>query len=135
MRLTLVKSAKTISSQRLQNTHINVSVKEVQKFFAIDLCKVPQPFDIKIKQLLAQLRRQISLGIVEQGSNVVLKRSFAAALVIEKKRPTVLQHYIPRLKIAIHEVVAIRAQQEVRQAVEVIFQRLLIKGNPRQTKK
>ena len=37
MRLALVKSAKTISSQRLQDTHINVCVKVMQKFFAIDL--------------------------------------------------------------------------------------------------
>ena len=38
-----------------------------------------------LEQFLAQLRRQIGLGIVQKGSDVVLQRAFAPALVIQKK--------------------------------------------------
>src|SRR5579862_1905277 len=135
MRFPFVKSAKAISSQRLQNAHINISVKVAQKFFAIDLRKIPQPVDIKIKQLLPQIRRQVRLGIVEQGSNVILKRALAPALVIQEKRFPTSQHDIARLEIPIHEIVAIGAQQKVCQAVEVVFQSLLAKRNPGQPEK
>ena len=85
--------------------------------------------EIVIEQLLAQLRRQIGLAVVEQRSDVVLQRAFAAALVVEKKRLAVAQHDVARLKIAIEKIIAIGAQQKLRQAAEIVFQRLLVEGN------
>ena len=97
--------------------------------------KAAELLDIKIKQLLAQLRRQIGLGIVQKGSDVVLQRPFASALIIQEKRLTVAQHDVAGLKIAVQEIVAIRAQQESRQAVEIVFQCLLVERNPGQAQK
>ena len=88
-----------------------------------------------IEQLLAQLRRQIGLGIVEQRSNVVLQRAFAAALIIQKIRLPIAQHDVARLKIAVEKIVAVGAQQKIRQAVEIVFQRLLVERNACQPQK
>src|ERR1700722_19217229 len=135
MRFALVKTAKPVGSQSLQNAHINVRVEIMQKSFALDRDEVAESLDVKIKQLLAQLRGQIGLGIVQKGSNVILQRPFASALIIEKKRLTIAQHDVARLEIPVHEIVAIRAQQESRQTVEIVFQCLLIEGNSRQAQK
>ncbi len=59
-----------------------------------------------IEQLLAQLRRQIGLGIIQKRGDVVLQRALAPALVVEEVRLTVAQHDVARLKIAIEKVVA-----------------------------
>ena len=42
-----------------------------------------------IEQLLAQLRRQIGLGVVEQRSDVILQRALAPSLIVEKIRLSV----------------------------------------------
>src|ERR1700674_3383796 len=137
MRLALVKSAKPIRPQRLQNAYIDIRVEIMQKRVTLDLPKIagreiPHLLDIKIEQLLTQLRRKIGLRIVEQGSDVVLKCPLAPSLIVEKKRLPISQHHVPRLEIAIHEIIAIRAQQEIRQRIEVVFKRLLIERNPSQ---
>src|ERR1039458_7498066 len=126
MRLALVKPTKAISSQRLQNAHINVSVEIMQKSFAPDFGEITQPLDIEIQQLLAQLRRQIGLRIVQQGSDVILQRPFAPTLIIQEKWLTTAQHDIAGLEIPIHKILAVGAQQKIRQAVEIVFQRLFV---------
>src|ERR1700733_11755185 len=135
MRFALVKTAKPVGSQSLQNAHINVRVEIMQKSVAPDRDEIPESLDVKIKQLLAQLWRQIGLRIVQQGSNVILQRPFASALIIEKKRLTIAQHDVAGLEIPVHEIVAIRAQQESRQTVKIVLQRLLIEWNSRQAQK
>ena len=45
-----------------------------------------QSIQIVIEQLLAQLRRQVGLGVEQQRRDVILQRAFAPALVVEKER-------------------------------------------------
>ena len=129
MRLALIKSPETIGSEGLQNAHINVGVIVLHEGFAIDWDVTFQAVEIVVEQLLAQLRRQISLAIVEQRSNVVLQRAFASALVVEKKRLAAAQHHIARLEVAVEKIIGFGGQQKFRQAGEIILQRLLAEGN------
>ena len=87
-----------------------------------------------IEQLLAQFRRQISLGVVQERSNVVLQRALAAALIVEEEWLAVTQHDVAGLEIAIQKVIVLGAQQEFRQAAEIVFQRLLVERNAGQPK-
>ena len=82
-----------------------------------------------IEQLLAQVRRQVGLGVVQKRSDIVLQRAFAAALIVEEKRLAVAQHDVAGLEIAIEKIIAAGAQQKFRQAAEIVFQRLLVEGN------
>src|SRR5215467_10516737 len=88
-----------------------------------------------MQQLLAQLGRQIGLGVIEKRGDVVLQSALAPALVIEKKRLPLTQHDVARLKIAIQKIVAVRGQQKAGEAAEIVFQRLLTEGNARQAEK
>ena len=58
-----------------------------------------------------------------------MQRAFAAALIIQEKWLAVAQHDVARLEIAIEKIIAAGAQQELRQAAEVVFQRLFIEGD------
>src|SRR5260370_13584981 len=135
MSLALVKSAKAISAQRLEDADVDVCVVELQKCFALHAGETGKLFDVEIEQLLAQLRRQIGLGIVEQGSDVVLKRPLAPTLIVDKKRLPAVYHDVPGLEIAVEEIVAVGAQQEICQALEIVFQSLLVERNSRQPQK
>src|ERR1700730_1944635 len=88
-----------------------------------------------IEQVLANLRRQIGLSVEQKRSNIVLQRTFAAALIIHKEGLAVAQHDIPRLKIPVKEIVTRSAQQEIRQAAEIVFKRLLVERNARKPEK
>ena len=91
--------------------------------------------EIVIEQLLAQLGRQIGLGVVQERSDVVLQRAFAAALVVQKKWLAVVQHDVARLEIAIKKIIVRGTQQKFGQAVEIVFQRLFVERNAGQPQK
>src|SRR5580700_2757904 len=135
MCLALVESAKPICTQRLQNPDVHISVVIMQKCGTLNVNEIAKLFDIKIEQLLAQFGRKIGLGIVQKGSDVVLKRAFASALIVEEKRLSVLQHDVPGLEIAVEKIIAVGAEQEIRQPVEIVFKRLLVKRDARQPEK
>ena len=98
MSLALVKTAKSISPQRLQDPHVDVSIVMMQKRFATYVDEAAKLVDVEVEQFLAKFRRQIGLGIIEKGSDVILECAFAAALIIQKKRLPALQHDISRLE-------------------------------------
>src|SRR5260370_24041039 len=135
MSFALVKSAKATSAQRLEDADANVCVVELQKCFAFHAGETGELFDVEIEQLLAQVRRQNGLGIVQQGSDVVLKRPFAAALIVQEKWLAVAQQDVAGLEIAVEEIVAVGAQQEICKALEVVFQSLLVERNSSQPQK
>src|SRR5258708_15927098 len=125
----LVKSAKAISAQCLEDADVDVCVVELQKCFALHAGEPRKLLDVEIEQLLAQLRRQVGFGIVEQGSDVVLKRPLPPTLIVEKKRLPANEHDVAGLEIAVEEIVAVGAQQEICQALEIVFKRLLVERN------
>ena len=127
--LALVKAAKAVRAQCLHDADVDIGVIVLHEFIAAGIVEGGKFVEIVVEQLLPQFRRQIGLGVVEQGSDIVLQRAFAAALIVEKERMSVAQHDISRLEIAIHEVVAIRAQQEFRETAEIVFQRLFVEGD------
>ncbi len=92
MSFALIEAAKAISAQRLHDADINVGVVVLHERFAIQLDETGKRVEIVIEQLLAQLRRQIGLAIVQKRGDVVLQRAFAAALVIQEKWLAVAQH-------------------------------------------
>src|SRR5260370_37024043 len=112
MSFALVKSAKATSAQRLEDADANVCVVELQKCFAFHAGETGELFDVEIEQLLAQLRRQIGLGMVQPGSDVVLKRPFAAALIVQEKLLAVAQPVGAGLEIAVDVRVPVGGQQE-----------------------
>jgi len=57
-----------------------------QEGLAVKLYVMAKRVEIMIEQVLAHVRRQISLGIKQQRRNVILQRAFAPALVIHEKR-------------------------------------------------
>src|SRR6266568_6733673 len=59
MSLALVKSAKAISPQRLQDADVDVCVVKLQKGSSLHGDEAGKLFDVEIQQLLAQLRRQV----------------------------------------------------------------------------
>src|SRR5271165_414151 len=94
-----------------------------------------QAVEVVIEQLLAERGRQVRLGVEEQGSDVVLQRAFAAALVVQEKWRAVAQHDVARLEIAIEKVVPVRAQQELCEAAKVVLQRLLVERDAGEAEK
>src|ERR1700730_19474268 len=87
MRFALVKSAKSISAQRLHDAHINVGVVMPQERFAIELYVLTKRLQIMVEQVLAQFRRQIGLRVEQKRSSIVLQRALAAALIIPEEGP------------------------------------------------
>ncbi len=53
--------------------------------FRRNIGKFAQVFEVMIEKLLAQLRRQIGFGVIEKGSDVVLQRPAASALIVEEE--------------------------------------------------
>src|ERR1700728_3497292 len=110
MCLPFIKTAEPISSQRLQNAHVNIGIVVMQKWCALYIDEATKFFQIEIKQLLPQLRRKIGLRIVEKGRDVVLQRPFAPTLIVQKKRLPVFQHDVTGLKVAVEKIIAVCAQ-------------------------
>src|SRR5438876_8507366 len=104
MRLAFVKAAKSIGAERLHDAHVNVGIVVLHESIAIERDEAGERVEIVIKQLLAQRRRQVSFGVLEERSDVVLERAFAASLVIHEERITVAQHNVAGLEIAVKKV-------------------------------
>src|SRR5580658_1680733 len=93
------------------------------------------------EELLAQVGSQVGFGVIQKRRNVVLQRTFAAALVVKKKWLDVAscrrfaEHDVAGLEVAVEKIIAPGIQQEFRQPVEIVFQRLLIERNTSKAKK
>src|ERR1700726_4525269 len=88
-----------------------------------------------IEKFLPQLGRQVGLGVEQKRRDVVLQGALAPALVVHKIGLAIAQHNVSGLKVTIKEIVAFRGHQEVGQPPEIVFQRLLTKGNTSETQK
>ena len=94
MRFAFVKTTKSIRAQRLHYSHVNITIVVLHELFAINLDEPGESIEIVIEQLQAQLRRKISLRVVQKRRDVILQRAFAATLVIQEKGLIALPHDI-----------------------------------------
>src|SRR5882724_3581478 len=129
MSLALIETAKTVGAQCLQDADVNIGVVVPQESFAVYLDKAGKAVEIVIEELLTELGRQVSLGIVQERGDVVLQSAFPAALIIHKKRIAVAQQDVAGLEVAVEEVIAWSAQQKFRQAAEIVFEGLFVEGD------
>ena len=81
----LVEAAETVCAEGLHDADVDVGVVVLHECGAIDGDECGEAVEVVIEKLLAQCGRQIGLSVVEKGSDVVLKRAFAASLVVEEE--------------------------------------------------
>src|SRR5256884_3782461 len=130
MLFTLVKAAKSVSAQGLHDANVNVGVVMLHERGTIEIDQTGQAIEIMIEQLLAQFGGQIGFSVVQKRSNIVLQRTFAAALIVEEKWLVFVQnfaqHDVAGLEIPIKKIITAGAQQQFRQTAEIAFQGLLV---------
>ncbi len=102
--------------------------------FTIKRDEVCKPIEIMIQQFLAHMWRQISLGIVQKRSDVVLQGALAASLIVQEKRLAVAQYDVAGLKVAVEEVLVFSGEQELRQTAEIPLQGRSLIGIPARRK-
>jgi hypothetical protein len=107
VRATFVKAAETVSAESLQDADVNVGVVVLEKSIAFDVGVFGDGIEIVIEELLAEFRGEIGFGVEEERGEIVLKRAFATALVIEEIGFAAGKHDVAGLKIAIEKKVSI----------------------------
>src|SRR5260370_42116193 len=125
MRSGLVKAAKTVGGERLQDANVDVGVVVAQEGFAIESHETREPVKIMIEKLLAEVRREIGLGIVQQRGAVVLEGAFAAALIAHEKGVAVAQQDVAGLEVTLKKVIARGAVENFVQAAVIDLQGLI----------
>ena len=103
MGLAFVEASKTVRPQGLKNSHIDVCIVMTMKRFTIQIDETLERIQIIFEKLLAKRWRQIGLGVIEQRSNVILQRAFAATLIVDEPGLAIAKHDVARLKIAVEE--------------------------------
>src|SRR5207245_8675006 len=103
--------------------------------FGIDGDEIGESTKIVVEKLLAEVGREIGFGVVEERGDVVLKGAFAAALVVDEKGLAVAEHDVARLKIAVEKIIARGAEEEIGEAAENVFERVLIEGDASEAEK
>ncbi len=74
---------------------------------------------------------KIRLGLPQERCYIVVERSTATTLKVDKPRLPVLYHHVTRLKITIHECVARNVHQHIRQAVKIVLKTVFVKFQSR----
>src|SRR6266850_6169284 len=129
MSLPLIKAAKAVSAQCLQDADVNVGIVVAQEGFAVQLDEAGKPVEIVIEELLTELGRQVGLGVVQERGDVVLQSALASALIIHKKGIAVAQQDVAGLEVAVEKVIARSAQKKFRQTAEIVFEGLFVEGD------
>src|SRR5882762_5977417 len=129
MSLALIKAAKAVSAQRLQDADVNVGVVVAQEDVAVQLDKAGKAVEIVIEKLLTELGRQVGFGIVQERGDVVLQGAFAPALIVDKKGIAVAQKDVAGLEIAVEKIIARSAQEKLRQAAKIVLEGLFVEGD------
>src|SRR5882724_1799798 len=130
-----VKSAKAVRPQGLQNTHINIGIVVPEKRLAFDLDVRAERVEIMVEQLLTNFWRQVSLGIIQKGCDVILQSALAATLIVHKKGRTVAQHHVARLKIPVEKIITVCGEQKIGQSAKIAFQCRFAKRDSRKPQK
>src|SRR5256886_2255719 len=124
-----VKTAETVGTERLENSGVDVSVVVLEKSVAIDLGVFGDAIEIVIEKLLTEFGREIGLCVEEERGQIVLECAFAAALIVEKIGFAVAKHDVTGLKVAVEEKIAFGAEKKFGEALEIVFERLLVEGD------
>ncbi len=94
MGLALVEAAETICAKGLHDADVDVGVVVLHECSAVEWDECSEAVEVMVEKLLAQFGWEISLSVVEKGSDVVLKRAFATALIVEKERFARAEHHV-----------------------------------------
>src|SRR6266446_5980816 len=101
MGFAFVKAAKTVGAEGLHDADVHVSVVVAQESVTVYLDKAGKPVEIVIEELLAELGREVGLGIVQERGDVVLQSAFTPALIVDKKRIAAAQQDVAGLEVAV----------------------------------
>ncbi len=135
VRLALIKAAKTVCAERLEDADVDVGVVVLQKSVAIDFGEFGDGIKIVIEKLLAKFGRKIGFGIEEERGQIVLERAFAAALIVEEIRLSIAKHDVAGLEVAIEKIVAVGGEKKFGETIKIVFERLFVEGNAGEAKK
>src|SRR5215472_596393 len=124
-----------VCTKRLHDADVNVGVVIAQEGVAIDTDESGQGAQIIIEKVLAERGREVGLGVEEKRSNVVLKRAFAAALIVHEIGQAVAQHDVARLKVPVEKIVARSFEKEIGEVVEVVFEGAFVERNAGEAEK
>src|SRR5258708_33379326 len=93
------ETAKTVSTEGLHDADVNVGIVVAEESFAIEGDEAGKGVEIVIEELLAQIGREVGLGVVQKRSDVRLESAFWAALVRQGKRNARDQHDCAGLEV------------------------------------
>src|SRR6267378_4283021 len=118
MRPAFEEAAETVSTEGLHDADVNVGVVVPEESFAIERDEAGKPVEIMIEELLAQIRREVGLGVVQERSDVVLQSASAAALVVDEKGIAVAQHDVAGLEVTVKKIIARGTEKKFGEAAE-----------------
>ena len=135
MGFAFVEAAETVSAEGLHDADVDVGVVIAQEGFAIDGDEFFEGAKIVVEKLLAKFGGEIGFGVVEERGDVVLQGAFAAALVVDEIGLAVAEHDVAGLEVAVEKIIARGAEQKIGEAIEIVFERMFVKGNAGEAEK
>src|SRR5258706_8439379 len=129
------ETAKTVSTEGLHDADINVGIVVAEESFAIEGDEAGKAVEIVIEELLAQIGREVGLGVVQKRSDVVLQSAFAAALVVDEKGIAVAQHDVAGLEVAVEKIIARGTEKKFGETSEVFFKGMFVEGDAGEAEK
>jgi hypothetical protein len=113
----------------LQDADVNVGVVVAEEGFAVERDEAGETVEIMIEELLAEFGGEIGFGIVEERGDIVLESTLAATLVVDEKGIAVAEEDVAGLEVAVKEIVARGAEEEIGEAREIFFKGVFVEGN------
>src|SRR5260370_13233102 len=123
------ETAKTVSTEGLHDADINVGIVMAEETFAIERDEAGKPIEIMIEELLAQIGRELGLGIVQKRSDVVLEGTSAATLIVNEEGVAVAQHDVAGLEVAVEKIIARCAEKKFGKASEIFLEGMFVEGD------
>ena len=94
---------------------------------AVDGLVLRYCLDVFVQQFVTQTLRIFGFGLPQEGSDVVVERSFPSALEVNEPRFAILYHDVAALEVAVHEGVGRTVKQHVAHLLEVVLQPVFLK--------
>src|SRR5260370_30365088 len=129
------ETAKTVSTEGLHDADVNVGIVVAEESFAIEGDEAGKAVEIVIEELLAQIGREVGLGVVQKRSDVVLQSAFAADLVVDEKGIAVAQHDVAGLEVAVEKIIARGTEKKFGETSEVFLKGMFVEGDAGEAEK